>query len=549
MLKGDTIINDFISYGLFACVIALAGCAQPPQAQDRLQGQGPEQVAASQSIDNPITAEQGLTEALENYAGPPEDDPSWTETLTAVSRKKTKMIGGDRAGDDEWPYLGVFRGVSNDEIWHFCGATAISNRWVLTAAHCVAPANKAADGSWVHAEYGTLEVAMGVNDLQQTTEETNFKVVDVVVHPDYVAEVLDPAEGPWQGARNDIAIVELDRDWPGPIMRLSAGHESDVDQYFGRGFTAGFGVVDTLDWDPIQRFAVARSGKQGLAGSRYLNHAMLPLKSSEYCEDRLGEHGFNASQNICAAFEEGGIDTCQGDSGGPLAALDKKGRAYQVGVVSFGDGCAIKQKPGAYARISHYRTWITENVIDAIFVEAEPETIYQVSSESMQAIVDMIEPSGSNIEISILPSNQLKDGDIVSFEVVSQIPGRLWIFSRSADGAITPLFPTANTAIKDTIVEAGQTIRLPESDYVEYTGTIADADVDIERSELIAMVYPEGFELIGDGIPQITKSVGARTKRVDYPARLRSQIKRAYEGSEDADSEWGAVRVSYVITR
>ena len=67
----------------------------------------------------------------------PLDDPDWTETLTPVSRVNDKMVGGTRAQPGEWPFLGTLRGTTDRRTTHFCGATAISPHWALTAAHCL----------------------------------------------------------------------------------------------------------------------------------------------------------------------------------------------------------------------------------------------------------------------------------------------------------------------------------------------------------------------------------------------------------------------------
>ena len=60
---------------------------------------------------------------------------------------------------------------------------------------------------------------------------------------------------------------------------------------------------------------------------------------------------------ICAGLDAGGKDSCQGDSGGPMVTQEN-GRHAQIGVVSWGIGCASPNYPGVYARVTSVKSWI-----------------------------------------------------------------------------------------------------------------------------------------------------------------------------------------------
>ena len=67
---------------------------------------------------------------------------------------------------------------------------------------------------------------------------------------------------------------------------------------------------------------------------------------------------------LYTGWARGGQDSCDEDSGGPL--VRKVGnRHIQVGIVSFGEGCARANKPGVYANVTAAYSWIRSVACDS----------------------------------------------------------------------------------------------------------------------------------------------------------------------------------------
>lgn len=74
----------------------------------------------------------------------------------------------------------------------------------------------------------------------------------------------------------------------------------------------------------------------------------LPVKSRDRCVEFLEE-----------SEEQGSNDSkLKEDSGGPIFTFDARNRPVQVGITSFGIGCAEKRSPGVYRRVSEYLNWL-----------------------------------------------------------------------------------------------------------------------------------------------------------------------------------------------
>ena len=88
-------------------------------------------------------------------------------------------------------------------------------------------------------------------------------------------------------------------------------------------------------------------------GSPFIPSGLKSVDVSAVADDDCttnGLMGFQADSELCA--ESIGGDSCQGDSGGPLFGT-VAGRVTQVGIVSYGLGCATPGFPGVYGEVNN----------------------------------------------------------------------------------------------------------------------------------------------------------------------------------------------------
>lgn len=115
--------------------------------------------------------------------------------------------------------------------------------------------------------------------------------------------------------------------------------------------------------------------------SNDLKKVKLPFKETKFCKDNVEKKKagelkknkakwyFNSTTQFCAGDITGQSDTCDGDSGGPamvtyLHPVSNTWRWFQVGIISWGNGCAIEGEAGYYTKVSAYIDWI-DNIVNS----------------------------------------------------------------------------------------------------------------------------------------------------------------------------------------
>uniref|UniRef100_A0A8C3MET7 Enteropeptidase n=1 Tax=Geospiza parvula TaxID=87175 RepID=A0A8C3MET7_GEOPR len=237
-----------------------------------------------------------------------------------IQNNGTRIVGGNDARREAWPWI-----VSlHFNFQPVCGASLVSDEWLVTAAHCVY-GRQLKPSRW--------QAALGLysqSDLAQPP--TVVQNIDrIIINPHYMKQTKD----------SDIALMHLQHkvqytDYIQPICL------PEKNQQFSPGINCSI-----AGWGDISNEGPS---------SNILQEAEVPLLSNEKCQQWMPK--YNITENmLCAGYDMGGIDSCQGDSGGPLTFEDGD-KWFLVGVTSFGEGCALPQRPGVYARVTMFVDWI-----------------------------------------------------------------------------------------------------------------------------------------------------------------------------------------------
>ena len=480
----------------------------------------------------------------------------------------TRMVGGQSTPWAEWPWqIALYLRTPDGRNLFMCGGSLIAPGWVLTAAHCFGEETSSDPKDWTVATKIEKFAVVGLPPGAQTR-----KVKRLVANEGYDS----------QSHENDIALLQLDQDLPEPPIELQLEPDPDLESHRSVTVT-GWGMtrwVVPKEDPPGHSIFVDGETKQPVDVTKFLPHdlqkADLPLVEVDQCAQAYGDGPQKIDgRNLCAGLPQGGRDACQGDSGGPMMAQSAGGKWRQVGVVSWGAGCALAGYPGVYTRVSAFSPWIksvvSEDVVATGPVEPAPAPVPSPAPSPASAPAPPPGPDGADgpdasapparpadenpagVAVAFQGGDDVSVGQRVAYVVTTEKPGYLTVFDVTPDGKLKLVYPNAaslrspaGAAMSSTLVSPGKPKLIPD-----YRNPYRGFDVQIGGPQghgLIVAVLSDA-PLTSLDTPETPKTFASAKEGVDAVHRLRDELARrlpAHPGNDGA-SPWSVAYHEYRV--
>ncbi|XP_038058130.1 atrial natriuretic peptide-converting enzyme-like [Patiria miniata] len=237
-----------------------------------------------------------------------------------------RVVSGRDVLPGEVPWMVSLSHPKRQNVDHYCGGALISNKWVITAGHCVS---------------GFLEPKILAGTVNLTSDDGYEQVRQSkrsIPFPSYINYNY-----------NDIALLELEvpvsiSDRVRPVC-LPPRNDSHLTAEGSSASVSGWGGTVPFGYTP-----------------HILQTARATIINTENCKN-FEDISYVNERVVCCMNQYGEQNSCKGDSGGPLTVSDA-GKWYQIGLVSRGGtpSCSAPRQVVVYSRLAQFLDFIEKYV-------------------------------------------------------------------------------------------------------------------------------------------------------------------------------------------
>ncbi|KAH8299301.1 hypothetical protein KR044_000225 [Drosophila immigrans] len=286
-----------------------------------------------------FTRESLFTELVFSYISEGSDSGKFRCKLNVQAQScdcgwsaSSRITNGQTAAANEYPSMASLKDTTSN-VQVFCGATIVSHRHIVTAAHCLLQIAQATN----------IVAIVGVNSLQNPSNSIyydQYSIQQMVMHEQYVNT---------PSVENDIAVLTTASN-----IKWSRG--------VGPICLPPQGTTSTFAYDTVDVIGFGMTSFGGSLSSSLMKINLMILSNPD-CQTTYNDQTVTINSGQVCTYDYSGNsrDSCQFDSGGPV--IKQSPKQFLVGIVSFGKNCGdTAYSTGVNTRVTSYISWIRQKI-------------------------------------------------------------------------------------------------------------------------------------------------------------------------------------------